>query len=157
MTTFYDSLKKKYRITLFFSVCLLIISIIFVSLFVHQKKINQQNYQKIFYATMANAASLVKQCSEDDYDYDTKYREITAEIDVCCQMAYLVDMSTERQKSLNRLYYGCIKLPNQIKLYISDLSAALGKIINNEEDSGYEQLLIIVDKFDELDYGVSSN
>jgi len=156
MTTVYDTLKKKYHISLFFSACLLIISIIFVALFINQKKVNQNNYQKIFYASMANAASLVQLCSEDDYDYETKIREISAEVDVCCQMAYLVDMSTERQKSLNKLYYACIKLPNQIKLNISDLSVALNLIINSDKDAGYQKLINIVDNFDELDYGVSS-
>ncbi|MEG0663549.1 MAG: hypothetical protein RR483_00450 [Clostridia bacterium] len=144
-------LEKKLNITRIIAFCLAVVSIVFIFLYVEQTKTNYREYINVYNKSLDNVVSVTNLMIESDFDYDTKYREVIADVNVCLQITYLTKMDSEKQKAFNELYYGLIKLPKQVKIYLNEINQSL-KLINNNDDKGFEDLRNTINKFDKLDY-----
>lgn len=143
--------ERQIRIQRIVAFCLAMTTIIFLCLYIFQVQETARNYRFVYDKSLKNASELVDILVEDQFDIEAKYRELTADMNVCCEMAYLVKMEKSNQEAINEFYYSCIKLPNQVRQHFPEISEALKKI-KDEKDEGYTDLKKIVDGFDKLDY-----
>lgn len=143
--------ERQLKIQRIVSFCLAVTTIIFLCLYVFQIQETARNYRFVYEKSLKNASELVDILTEDQFDIEVKYRELTADMNVCCEMAYLIKMEKSNQEAINEFYYSCIKLPNQVRQHFGEIGKALNKI-KDGKDEGYSDLKKIVDGFDKLDY-----
>lgn len=144
-------LVSKLRSTRIVSGMLAVVSIVFLILYLQTADAQKRSYNDLYMGSMKNAASIMAELAQDDFDYTTKYNEICAELNVCTKMVSLVGLDESVQKAVNELYYSFIKLPNQVKPNLNAVHTALLMVINSDA-TGYSQIQTLVDGFDKLDY-----
>lgn len=148
----YDRISRRLRITQITSALLAVAMLTFLCLFVYQLGAEKRSYQKVYYESADRAAVLMTELSADPFDYDMKYREITAELGTMCQMTYLMKAGDQQQKAVNEIYYAYIKLPNQVKANFGQLQEQLVHIRERNEETVYDDLRSLIAGFDKLDY-----
>lgn len=146
----YDRINRRLRITRIVSALLGVAMLTFLCLYVYQLGAEKRTYRVIFDASAQRSATLMTEVAADPFDYDTKYREITAELGVMCQMAYRMAAEDEQQKAVNELYYAYIKLPNQVKKHLPELQALLVRIRDGDE-TAYADARVLIEGFDKQD------
>lgn len=147
-----DRLIRKFRITVIVCILLVITTVFTLCLYFAKAEENKRNYQDIFEKSVTNSIELIDKLMESDFDYETKYREATAELNMCSQMSYFIDTEVENQKTLNQLYSVFVKLPKQAKIYYQDIRDGLQNILNGETAHGYEQISSAIKSMDMQDY-----
>lgn len=130
---------------------LAVIAVIFFIMYIQCTQSQKRAYNDLYMGSLKNAASIISTIAGDDFDYDTKYIEACAELNVCTKMVSLAGLDESVQKSVNSLYYSFIKLPNQVRPNLNAIHAALLLVINGDS-AGYTQIQTLVDSFDKLDY-----
>lgn len=147
----YDRISRQLKITQILAILLTVAMLTFLCLYVYQLGAEKRAYRAVYHNAASRAVTLMNELAEDEFDYDTKYREITAELGVMCQMAYRLDAEDEQQKAVNELYYAYLKLPNQVKLHFEAVREQLTRIRDGDEEV-YQSLRALVSAFDKQDY-----
>lgn len=159
----YDRISRRLKVTRAVAFLLGIAMLVFLCLFVYQLGAEKRTYKIIYHEAASRSATLLTEVIEDPFDYDTKYREITAELGVMTQMAYRFDAGDEQQKAVNELYSAFLKLPNQIQQNQTEIRDLLNQIKDEEETGGnldtpeqteavYKTLRQLIASFDKQDY-----
>lgn len=159
----YDRISRRLKVTQVVAILLGAAMLIFLCLYVYQLGMEKRTYKMIYHDAAARSSTLLTEVLEDPFDYDTKYREITAELGIMCQMAYRFDAEDEQQKAVNELYSAFIKLPNQVKLHQEGIRDLLLVVKDEQEiketpekqeasDNVYKDLRALIEAFDKQDY-----
>ena len=145
--------KRKIGIFIGMIVLLSIVSVVFISLYVQERGNYKRNCEIIFKESVNNSVKMIDECIGNTFDYDTKYRELVAEISCARAMIFVIDdKGSSRQVSINELYSASIKVPNQIQKNLEPLKEALIKIAGSDNAGGYKQLDELIASFDMQDY-----
>lgn len=146
----FDRIKRKLRTMQIASVLLAVATVVFICLYVTSLGAEKRSYQKLFDQTLSHTVDVLNIVTTNEFDYDTNYRQITAELGVLCQATYHIEVDVEIEKTMNELYYAFVKLPKQAKLHLVEVRDAMTKLRDGDIEA-YKTLKQIIATFDKLD------
>lgn len=143
--------RKKLMLWRLLAAILTIALLVFICLYVLAKMEFETRAKESFVASVDNAVLLIDECAESDFDYDRRYREICAELNSARQMLFWTSEDRDRKICMNELYFAFLRMPNQARLYLSDISDGLSALSEGKTESGYSILQNILSRMDKQD------
>lgn len=153
ISEFPRKLRRSRNAFIFLSCVLFITTLVFIGLYVDNVKTTEALYIEKYKTALNNASDIMEKASKDNFDFDTKYGEITAELAAARSYIFLYGADTQRSETINKLYYSFLKLKNQTSLHLSELSSLLKQIAEDDNnDEAYKQIQTLIDNLDKMDY-----
>lgn len=146
------TLEKKARVLSALCVILAVVAVLFICLYVAAVQQFENSCRDVFSQSVSNAVSLMDECLQSDYDYETKYREVVAELNSAREMLFLTNAPKEQQICMNEIYFASVKLPNQVRLKMTDIREGLAYLTQKQESQGFSLLQTVVADLDRQDY-----
>ncbi len=153
ISEFPRKLRRSRNTFILLSCVLFITTLVFIGLYVDNVNTTKELYMEKYKTALNNASGIMEKASKDNFDFDTKYSEITAELAAARSYIFLYENDTQRSETINKLYYSFLKLKNQTRLNLNELSSLLKKIVEDDNNNNvYKQIQTIIDSLDKLDY-----
>ncbi|MBR5372825.1 MAG: hypothetical protein IK130_11500 [Oscillospiraceae bacterium] len=143
-------MKRRMVIAIMLMIAAVIAMLVFLGLFVDEKRRVQETYRTQFNANLADTVEAVDSFLKDDNDKEFRYRRILSDMAGADSFAFLLENLTEEQKiAVNELHSCLIKYPEQMKdkTRLADMRQALVDMGENL-DKGFEEAKAVVDAID---------
>lgn len=141
--------RRMIRAIVLFVVTLLTL-LIFIGLYVDERKRVQETYRTQFIAHLNQTSDAITSYLESDGDLPLRYRRILGNFSGADSFAFVMDGLTENQKrSVNEIYSCLLKYPEQMqeKATLEALQTAVDDMSQNL-DKGFEEAAAIVESID---------
>ena len=102
--------------------------------------------------SLSRVISVLGTCINDNFNYDSNFREIIGELSTMRSLVILFDEESSHQVCLTELYYSTVKIPNQFREHASGILDGLKLIEEGKNTEGFSLLKRIIDEMDTLDY-----
>ena len=143
-------MKRRMVIAITLMLVSLIVMLLFIGLFVAEKRRVQETYRIQFNTNLADTVEAVDSYLDNENDMDFRYRRIISDMASADCFAFLLENLTEEQKiAVNELHSCFLKYPVQMKdkTRLAEVRQALSDMGENL-DKGFEEAKAIVDAID---------
>ncbi len=137
-------MKRKMISAIIFAVVMAIGMLVFIGLYMDERKVSQQKYREQYNESLSHVAEDIDSYLKAEGDKDMRYTRIVCDMSNADSFAFLLDDFTDKQKTVNELYTCLLKYPEQMSGKLEDVKAAV-EDMKQELDKGYEKADEIVD------------
>ena len=131
-------MKRKMISAIIFAVIMAIGLLVFVGLYIDERKVSQQKYREQYNTCLSHVADDIDSYLNAEGDKDMRYTRIVCDMSNADSFAFLIDDFTDKQKTVNELYTCLLKYPEQMSGKLEDVKSAV-EDMQQELDKGYEK------------------
>ena len=145
-----EELMKRRMVRAIVLLVIAIISlVIFIGLYVDEKRRVQETYRAQFKQSMLHVSEDIGDYLNGESDYDMRYMRVACDMGSANSFAFLIENFTEQRKTVNRLYTVLLKYPDQMndRAQLEKVKAAAEGMADGLS-TGYEEAQAIVDAID---------